>query len=250
MRIGVVIPALNEAGSVGAVITRCLSQRHASDQMRVVVCDNGSSDGTADIARRHGAEVIHEVKRGYGTACLRALEVLGEWPEALVFIDADGSSRPEEMERLLAPIRSTEADAVIGRRRPSLKTMTWPQILGGRLAVSLIAWRWGIRYRDLGPFRAIRKQAYDRLGMADQTWGWTIEMQIKIILYRIRFREISVSWLPRTAGKSKISGTLMGVLRAGTRILWTFVRYVRNDPGKLPRKRLGTICSDSGARSS
>lgn len=250
MRIGVVIPALNEAGSVGEVITRCFAQGKASDQMRIVVCDNGSCDGTAGVARQHGAEVVHEGRRGYGIACQRAIKVLDVWPEAIVFIDADGSSRPEEMERLLAPIRSAEADVVFGERCPSLQSMTWPQILGGWLAVSLIALRWGVRYRDLGPFRVIRKGAYDRLEMVDRTWGWTIEMQIKVILQQLRFREVQVSWMPRLAGKSKISGTLSGVLRAGTRILWTFFRHMKGSPVAAPQESTGQESPDSWRRES
>lgn len=249
MRIGVVIPALNEAGSVGEVVTRCFSQRQASDEMRIVVCDNGSCDDTAEVARKHGAEVVHEGRHGYGIACQRAIEILTVWPDAIVFIDADGSSRPEEMERLLAPIRSAEADVVFGERRPSLQSMTWPQILGGWLAVSLIALRWGVRYKDLGPFRVIRKDAYDRLEMVDRTWGWTIEMQIKVILQQLRFREVQVSWMPRLAGKSKISGTLFGVLRAGTRILWTVFLYIRRNP-VAARESTGQDGLDSWRRKS
>jgi len=224
MRIGVIIPALNEAGCVGEVVRRCLAHRRAGDSMRVVVCDNGSADDTGAVARSRGAEVVRETRRGYGAACLAGIAALGPWPDAYLFLDADGSSRPEEMERLLAPIRYKTAALVLGRRRPACGSMTLPQRWGTRLAVRLMQLRWGVRYDDLGPFRAIRREAYVRLEMSDPTWGWTIEMQINAILHRLRWREVEVSWERRLAGRSKISGTLLGVARAGTKIVWTVVR--------------------------
>ncbi|MDA2938033.1 hypothetical protein MYX75_07205 [Acidobacteria bacterium AH-259-A15] len=141
-----------------------------------------------------------------------------------MFVDADGSSRPEEMGRLLEPIQEDWADLVIGVR-PSDAPMARPQRWGNRLATQLITWRWGHVFTDLGPFRAIRRTSYERLGMQDRTWGWTVEMQILALLSGLRVEEVSVSWERRLAGDSKISGTVSGVLRAGTRILWTIARY-------------------------
>lgn len=230
MRVGVVIPALNESASVGDIVRRCLDQCADGDEMRVVVCDNASTDDTADVAREAGAEVVAEPHRGYGAACLAAITSMGKWPDVIAFIDADGSSLPEEIERLLAPIRREEADLVMGRRQPSPGAMTPQQHFGGWLATRLIALRWGVRYADLGPFRAIRRDAYERLGMSDRTWGWTVEMQILAAIERLRIEEVEVSWERRVAGESKISGNIVGVLRAGFKILYTIGRF-------LPRRR-------------
>ena len=207
MRIGIIIPARDEEASVGGMVQRCLASCSEQDEMRVVVCDNDSNDRTAERAKESGAEIVKEAQRGYGAACLKAIAHLDSWPDCFLFLDADGSSPPEEMERLLPPIRSNAADLVLGHRKPEPGSMTLPQRWGGWLATTLIAWRWGVRYHDLGPFRAIRREAYEALGMCDQTWGWTIEMQIRAILCNLRGLEVEVSWLPRIAGRSKISGT-------------------------------------------
>lgn len=225
MRIGVIIPALNEDATVEGIVRRCLAQRRSPDEMRVVVCDNGSHDRTAEAARSGGAEVASEPYRGYGAACLRAIAHLGAWPDVLVFIDADGSSLPEELDRLLSPIIRDQADMVLGRRHAAPGSMTPPQKFGTWLAVFLIQLRWRVHYDDLGPFRAIRRDSLERLAMTDRTWGWTIEMQILAILRHVRWLEVDVSWARRLAGQSKISGTLKGVLRTGAKILWTIARY-------------------------
>lgn len=225
MRIGVIIPALNEEPSVGDVVSRCLKQCTTRDEMRVVVCDNGSKDRTADAARKNGAEVVDESYRGYGAACLRAIEALGEWPDVFVFIDADGSSRPEEMHRLLQPLRENAADLVLGRRDRNSRALLPQQRFAAWLAARLIWYRWGVRYQDLGPFRAIRREAYERLGMSDLTWGWTVEMQILAILRNLRTREVDMAWERRIAGRSKISGDVVGATRAGFKIFWTIFLY-------------------------
>ncbi|MGH9338547.1 MAG: glycosyltransferase family 2 protein [Acidobacteriota bacterium] len=224
MKVGLIIPAYNEEESIGQVVRRCMNLASQPGTGRVVVCDNDSSDSTAEVARAAGAEVVHAAPRGYGIACQRGIQHLGSWPDVLVFIDADGSSRPEEIDRLLKPIRCSGADLVIGRRPPD-SPMTPPQRWGTRFAVWTLNWRWGSTFTDIGPFRAIRRISLEKLKMRDRTWGWTIEMQILAILNGLKVEEAPVSWEKRLAGRSKISGTVSGVLRAGARILWTIGRY-------------------------
>ncbi len=233
IRLGIIIPALNEEATVGQVVDRCLQAANRWGQVRVVVADNGSSDRTAVRARAAGAELVPVGERGYGSACLGAIRYLGAWPDLLVFLDADGSSRPEEIPRLLEPLVEGQADLVLGRR-PAGAAMTLPQRWGTRLAVLLVNLRWGTGYHDMGPFRAIRCSSLERLSMSDRTWGWTIEMQILARCRRLRVREVPVSWEARLAGKSKISGTVSGVLRAGGRILWTVGRYAVQRTGRTP----------------
>jgi len=224
IRLGVIIPAHNEEGSVAEIVGRVLESLPDGFVGRVVVTDNLSTDQTARRAANAGAEVAREVKRGYGAACRAAIARLGSWPQIHLFLDADGSSRPEEMARLLAPIANDEADLVLGVR-PQNAPMTPPQRWGSQLAVTLVDWRWGHRFQDMGPFRAIRRESFESLGMRDQTWGWTVEMQILALLNGFRIREVEVSWVRRLSGVSKISGTVAGVSRAGARILWTIARY-------------------------
>jgi glycosyltransferase involved in cell wall biosynthesis len=226
MRIGVIIPALNEEGSIGQVIEGCLLVCKDMDQMRVMVCDNGSTDRTAEASERQGAWVVREPTRGYGAACLAAIQALGDWPDVYVFIDADGSSCPDEMHRLLESIREGQADLVIGRRICKPGSTTLLQRFGNGLATELIWMIWRTRFHDLCPYRAIRKTVYESLGMSDKTWGWTIEMQIKAILHQIRFQEVDVTWCPRIAGESKISGSLPGAIKAGAKIFWTIGRHL------------------------
>lgn len=223
-RLAVVMPALNEEESVGEVVRRCRSALAGMGRLRVMVGDNGSRDRTAAVASAAGAEVVSAPVRGYGSACLSALSALGDWPEVVIFLDADGSSAPEEAKRLLGPLFQGDADLVLGRR-PGSAAMTPPQRWGTRLAVALVNAGWGSRYQDMGPFRAITGLGLRRLGMSDRTWGWTIEMQILACEHRLRVLEVPVSWHARLGGKSKISGTVSGVAKAGGKILWTVARY-------------------------
>jgi hypothetical protein len=229
MKIGVVIPANDEQGSVGQIVQRCRESSDPFGSCRIVVCDNNSSDATASVARAAGAEVVFARQRGYGNACLSAIAHLGAWPDVLVFMDADGSSRPEEMGSLLRPILDEGVELVLGSRPPD-SSMTLPQRWGNGLATRLISWRWGHTFSDLGPFRAIRYASYGRLGMQDRTWGWTVEMQILAVLSGLRIQEVSVSWDERMAGVSKISGTISGVVRAGAKILSTIARLSLRSP--------------------
>ena len=224
MKIGIVIPARDEEESVGQVVRRCRLLTSGTDEIRIVVCDNGSSDGTRTEAEKAGAEIVYASKFGYGLACLTAVAELGNWPDVLLFLDADGSSRPEEVQDVLVPIKEGWADLVLGWRSSSVH-MTFPQRWGTWLATRLIAWRWEHSFKDIGPFRAITRHGYSRLGMKDRTWGWTVEMQVLALIRRLRIQEVPVSWDRRVAGVSKISGTVSGVVRAGAHILWTIGCY-------------------------
>ena len=224
-RVDVVIPAYNEEASLASVLAAIPSPPVG----RVVVCDNRSSDGTAEIARRAGAVVVREDRPGYGSACLRALEHLrsNDPPEVVVFRDADFSDHPEELPRLVEPILERRADLVIGSRilGSADPGALLPQArMGNALACLLIRLLYGHRYTDLGPFRAIRWQALERLGMRDPDFGWTAEMQVKALRHGLEVDEVPVSYRKRV-GVSKITGTLSGTLRAGHKILWTVLRY-------------------------
>ena len=218
--IKVVIPALNEASSVGRVIGA------VPDWVdEIVVADNGSTDGTADVARAAGARVVYEPRRGYGQACLAALAQLGPC-DVIVFLDGDFSDHPEQMHRLVAPIVGDRADLVIGSRTRGpceAGALTPQQRFGNRLACGLIRLIWNAGFTDLGPFRAIRSTALARLEMRDRNYGWTVEMQVKAAGRRLRVCEVPVRYRKRL-GRSKISGTVRGVLGAGTIIPATILR--------------------------
>lgn len=225
--VDVVIPALNEEASLPLV----LAGLPRPPVRRVVVADNGSRDGTARVAREGGAEVVEATRRGYGSACLAGLDHLRRTgpPDVVVFIDADFSDHPEELPSLVAPILAGEADLVIGSRVLGRreKGALLPQARAGNLvACLLIRLFYGHRFTDLGPFRAIRWDALERLGMADPDFGWTAEMQVKAVRLWMRCAEVPVSYRKRV-GVSKITGTISGTVRAGYKILWTVGRHVR-----------------------
>ena len=211
-RISVIIPALDEEEAISHVLTEIPDIVES-----VTVVDNGSTDRTAEYARRAGARVVDEPIRGYGRACLTGLRAESA-ADIVVFLDADRSDFPEEMQLLLAPILSGTTDFVLGCRagvgRPLLARF------GTALCVWLINRLWTAHYRDLGPFRAITRQALDRLRMSDKTWGWTIEMQVKAIEADLRVHEVPIRQRTRI-GRSKISGTITGSVRAGVRMLST-----------------------------
>ena len=220
--VALIIPALDEELALGNLLDALPRGVFA----RVIVADNGSTDRTAAVARAHGAEVVSEPRRGYGRACLAGLAALDETTEIVAFMDADGSDVPEEARRLVGPIAAGEADLVIGSRalgEAEPGSLRLAQRWGNRIAVGLMAVLYGYRYTDLGPFRAIRRASLEKLGMRDTDFGWTVEMQVKALLRGLRVREVPVSYR-RRSGRSKISGTVSGTVRAGTKILWTIFR--------------------------
>lgn len=188
--------------------------------------DNASTDRTAAVANSLGAKVVAEPRRGYGQACLAGLGRLASDTDIVVFLDADGSDVPGEVQRLLGPILADKADLVIGSRilgQAEPGALTRQQRWGNRLATTLIRLLFGFRYTDLGPFRALRRARLQELTMQDRNYGWTVEMQIKAVQCGLRVHEVPVSYR-RRVGQSKISGTAKGSLLAGAKILWTIVR--------------------------
>jgi len=221
--VAVVIPVLNERASLPLVVadipTGAVSE--------IVVVDNGSTDGTPEIARGLPVRLVREPRRGYGSACLAGVAALEAMPpRILVFLDGDYSDHPEELPRLLEEI-DRGADLVIGSRRLGRAEpgALLPQArFGNALACFLIRLLYGHRYSDLGPFRAIRWESYRRLAMRDPAFGWTVEMQVKALREGLEVAEVPVSYR-RRVGVSKITGTISGTVRAGAKILWTIARY-------------------------
>jgi glycosyltransferase involved in cell wall biosynthesis len=223
--ISLIIPALDEEHAIGPLLD-AVDRTLVRD---VIVGDNGSRDATAAVARAREAEVVLVAERGYGAACAGALSRLRDDVEIVVFMDADGSDDPSEIADLIAPILANRADLVIGSR--SLGTiepgaLTPQQRFGNWLATRLIASLYGHRYTDLGPFRAIRRELLDRIAMQDRRYGWTVEMQLRALQLGGRVAEVPVRYR-RRVGKSKISGTVSGVLKAGWWILYTIWKYRR-----------------------
>ncbi len=230
--IDVVIPALNEERSVGDVVARI----PRPPVRRVIVVDNGSTDGTAVAAREAGATVVQEPNRGYGAACLKGLSALQEDSDIVVFLDADGSDHPEHLGRLLEPLLDDRADLVVGARAgPGVErgAMTVPQRFGNWMASGWLRTRYSLPASDLGPFRAIRRAKLSELRMTDRDYGWTVEMQIKAARAGLRYAEVEVPYR-RRVGQSKISGTVRGTFGAGIKILTLLARY---DLGRHPFRR-------------
>ena len=225
-----IIPALNEEAALAPMLDglRAALDAAACADADIVVVDNGSRDATAAVAWKHDARVISEPRRGYGQACLAGMAALSGDTEIVVFLDADGSDDPEDLQRLLAPVRDAKADMVLGSRTAAARNsgaFTPQQAFGNWLATGLMRVFFGARYTDLGPFRVLRREALERLKMKDTNFGWTIEMQIKAHRFGLRVVEIPVNYRKRIAGESKISGNFAGTVRAGWKILWTIARY-------------------------
>jgi glycosyltransferase involved in cell wall biosynthesis len=219
-----VIPALNEERALPYV----LREIPRPPVRRVVVADNGSTDATAEVAVENGAEVVHEPERGYGAACLRALAHLdSDPPDIVVFLDGDYSDHPDELPSLIQPILEGRADVVIGSRatgRRERGALSPQQRVGNAIASTALGLLYGVRYTDLGPFRAVRWETLEHLQMCDRNYGWTVEMQIKAARQRIPYCEVPVSYR-RRIGVSKVSGTVRGSVYAGAKILWLLGRY-------------------------
>ena len=224
MRISVIIPALNEEEPIAAVVRACLTTGLPDE---VIVVDNASTDRTAERARGAGARVVAEPAPGYGRACAAGVRALSPDCEVVVFLDGDGSDCPEFMGRLIEPVIRNEQDFVIGSRTRGNRepgSMNFQQVFAGRIAGFLLRLLYGVRYTDMCPFRAIRRDALDRLGMKEQTYGWNLEMQMRAARARLRILEVPVDHRCRTGGESKVSGTLRGTFVAGTRIIATLFR--------------------------
>ena len=220
--VSVIIPALNEAGNVGRLTTDILATLDAE----VIVVDNGSSDNTAAEAQSAGAQVVFEPRRGYGYAC--AAGVRASLADILVFMDADYSSLPDELPQLLEPILVDQADLVLGSRLQGYiapGAMPSHQRFGNWLASRLMQSLYNLPVTDLGPFRAVRWELLARLNMQEMTFGWPTEMMVKAAQRGAKIVEVPVSWHPRQAGKSKVSGTIRGTMLATWYILGVTLRY-------------------------
>ncbi|MCX6140768.1 MAG: glycosyltransferase family 2 protein [Candidatus Kapabacteria bacterium] len=221
--VAVIIPALNEEMSIGIVLDEL-----ATSFTRIVVVDNGSTDATVAIAQSKGAIVVHEPRRGYGAACLLGIaELAKDPPDVVLFCDADRSDHPDDAYAVAELVCNGRAEMCIGSRvlgERERGALTPQQIFGNWLATTLIRLRWGTRYTDLGPLRALTWSLLTQMAMEDVTWGWTVEMQIKAARDKSSVVEIPVRYR-RRIGTSKISGTIMGSIRAGTKILHTIAHY-------------------------
>lgn len=228
--VDVVIPALNEEAGIAKVL-----QALPATVRQVVVADNGSTDATAEVAARLGAVVVHQPRRGYGSACLKALHYVAATeplPEVVAFIDADFSDKPSELEDLLRELHDLKADLVIGSRalgKAERGSLTLPQRFGNWLSTRMLYLFYGVKFTDLGPFRVIRWSALQKLRMADPDYGWTVEMQIKAAKAKLNCSEVPVSYRNRI-GVSKVSGTVKGAVLAGYKILYMFWKLRKWQP--------------------
>jgi len=231
VRVSVIIPTHNEAQAIG----RVLADLPSNLVTEVIVVDSNSTDGTPDLARKMGAQIIQEPRRGYGRACLTGLANTQN-PDVVVFLDGDYSDRPLELPIILAPIIEGRADITLGSRfgdKSNSGALPWHQSFGNRLAASLIRLLYGVKVSDLGPFRAGRTDVLRALALEEATYGWAVEMILKAAIAGFRIVEVPVSYYPRI-GKSKISGTLKGTAGAAWFILSRIVRY------SLRRRSAGT----------
>src|SRR5881275_3276009 len=221
--VSVVIPALDEEEPIAGVVHECLATGLPNE---VIVVDNGSTDRTSERAHEAGARVV-TAPRGYGRACAAGVRALSPECDIVVFLDGDGSDVPAFMNQLVEPVACGTHDFVIGSRtrgQREPRSMNLQQILSGRIAGSIMQLLYDVRYTDMCPFRAIRRDALERLGMREETYGWNLEMQMKAARAGLRILEIPVDHRRRAGGESKVSGTLRGTFVAGVRIIATLVR--------------------------
>lgn len=223
--IKVIIPAYNEEASIGKVLHEIPNY-----VAEVIVVDNNSNDHTAEVAKKAGATVLFENRKGYGYACLKGIEHLKNTipkPEIVVFLDGDYSDYPAEMDEIIAPIVENEIDLVIGARVSQYResgSMTFPQRFGNKLATGLMKVIFNAKFTDLGPFRAIKYERLLALNMEDKTYGWTVEMQLKALRQKYSYIEVPVHYKNRI-GTSKVSGTIKGAIFAGIKILGWIFKY-------------------------
>ena len=239
-RIIIVIPALDEAPSIEGVV-RGLREQDLVSQERIIVVDNGSTDGTGEIARKAGASVVTEERRGYGYAC-RAGVLAAREADVIVLLDGDAADDPTDLSRVLEPILRGEADLVVGSRvaeagSRARGSMTIQQVFGNKLATLMMHAIYGVKVTDLGPFRAIRRDDLLALQMREMSYGWSVEMMVKSLRAGYRYREVPVRY-HRRIGVSKVGGTLKGSIKAGWAIISTTLRYSRWNPTEKQEERL------------
>jgi len=226
INIRVIIPAQNEQDAIGKVV-KAIPDRVSE----IIVVDNASTDDTAERAGKEGATVLKEPRKGYGSACLKGISYLqasNTITNIVVFLDADYSDHPEQLEEVVDPIINKNYDMVIGSRALGKRekgSMTIPQIFGNWLATNLLYLFYGIKFTDLGPFRAIKYDKLLQLGMEDTNYGWTVEMQLKAAKKKLKCAEVPVRYRKRI-GVSKVSGTIKGTFMAGYKILYTIFKYL------------------------
>lgn len=235
-----IIPALNEQDNIPALLAAVPSAR----LRHILVVDNGSTDRTAELARSGGAVVVQEVRRGYGSACLAGLAWIasnGPPPDAVAFVDADLADDPTILPRMFETMGQKDIDLMIGSRRKLAGpgSLTVSQCVGNFIACRSLRLLTGQQYSDLGPMRVIRWESLQRLNMSDRTWGWTVEMQYKAAAQSMRILEVDVPYRARQAGTSKISGSIIGSVRAGYKILATLAKlwWCYHVDGHHPRSR-------------
>jgi glycosyltransferase involved in cell wall biosynthesis len=222
MRVALVIPVIDEGATIAGVV-RAVPRDVVNE---VIVVDGGSRDDTVTAAHAAGARVIVELRAGYGAACLAGVRAAADC-EVIAFIDGDGSDDPADLRRLVAPILAGAQDFVIGSRARGPReagSMGAHQLLAGRLAGLAMRALYGVRYTDMGPLRAIRRDALERLNMCERTYGWNLEMQMRAARARLRILELPVAHRHRAGGASKVAGSLRGTLRASWNLAATFVR--------------------------
>ncbi len=223
--IKVIIPAYNEENAIANVIAEI-----PKNVDEIIVISNNSTDKTIEVAQKAGATVLSENLKGYGFACLKGLDYVSKLeikPDIIVFLDGDYSDYPEELTKLIQPILDEKVDFVIGARNKNLRevgSMTPQQIFGNWLATFLMKWVFKSKFTDLGPFRAISYSTLISLNMEDKTYGWTVEMQLKVLKNKINYLEIPVRYKNRI-GVSKVSGTVKGSIMAGIKIIGWIVKY-------------------------
>ena len=234
-KVAAVIPCLDEEAAIGPVVAAVLAQGVAE----VVVVDGGSADRTAERAAAAGARVVVERTRGYGRAIQAGIRALRPDAGVVLFLDGDGSDPPERIPDVVGPVIAGEADFVLGSRLRGARepgSLSLPQVAAGRIAGALLRARYGARFTDMSPFRAIRRDALDRLGMRDETYGWNLEMLMRVAAAGLRAREVPVGQRRRAGGVSKVSGNLRASLAASWKIGATFVRLAtelhRNAPAR------------------